>query len=158
MSERRHRPQPKKFIRREARLTDEYGYLFNFSAIVFFADQCLSGRAIPRALTEASGYAAELFAHHFDLDTPDVDWLPEIGDRRWILVTKDRHIEQRPLEREAIINAKVRAFILTERNMSSKVMVALLKHAMPRMLSVIDTHQAPFIFGIDLTGTLTQLG
>jgi PIN like domain len=138
-------------------LSDEYAYLVNLSEIVFFLDQNLSGRAIPQSIVRASnGCPVEIFINHFEKDTEDVDWLPEIARRKWILLTKDRRITQRPLERQAIINSNGRAFILTSPSMSGDVIIALLKMAMPHVLNTIRRTPAPFIFGIDVSGVITS--
>jgi PIN domain-containing protein len=124
---------------------------------VFFTDQCLSGKAIADAIRIVSSCRTEVFADHFKLDTRDVNWLPEIGRKGWILVTKDWRIQQRPLERAAIINAGVRAFVLREASLSRRGIVELLKLSMPMMLKYIGKYQAPFIFALELTGALTPL-
>jgi hypothetical protein len=107
------------------------------SDTVFFTDQCLAGQAISKAVADASSCRAEIFADHFPLDTKDVDWLPEIGRRGWVLLTKDWRIQQRPLEREAMINANVRAFVIRETNLSSKAIITLIKLTMPKVLNSI---------------------
>ncbi len=127
------------------------------SETVFFTDQCLSGKAIADAIWKASSCRTEIFADHFKLDTRDVNWLPEIGRKGWILVTKDWRIQQRRLERDAIINAGVRAFVLRQASLSRRAIIELLTLSMPAMLKNIGKYHAPFIFALDLTGTLTSL-
>lgn len=73
------------------------------------------------------------------------------------MVTKDWRIQERPLEREAIINAKIRAFVLRQQNLSSKAIIALLKLAMPKMLNSIVKYPPPFIFALEISGELTPL-
>jgi hypothetical protein len=127
------------------------------SDTIFFTDQCLAGQAISQAIAQASGCRTEIFAAHVVLDAKDVVWLPEIGRRGWVLVTKDWRIQERPLEREAIISAKVRAFVLRQQNLSGKAIIALLKLAMPNMLSSIAKYAPPFIFALEISGELTPL-
>jgi PIN domain-containing protein len=55
----------------------------------------------------------------------DVDWLPFVGQRAWVVVTKDKRIRTRPLERQALINAGVRAFILVSGNLKGTEMAAI---------------------------------
>jgi hypothetical protein len=85
---------------------------------VFFIDQALSGDDIPRAITYASGCPTEIFKKHFPIDSEDVDWLPEVGKRGWVLITKDQKIEKRPREKAALLNGKVRAFIILHGNLA----------------------------------------
>jgi predicted nuclease of predicted toxin-antitoxin system len=37
----------------------------------------------------------------FPADTDDVDWLPEVGRKGWVVVTGDRKISKKPPERKA---------------------------------------------------------
>ena len=52
----------------------------------------------------------------FGTGTLDVDWLPEVGARGWILITKDKNIRKRETELRALKQAGVRAFVLTASN------------------------------------------
>ena len=74
-----------------------------------------------------------------------------------MLVTKDWRIQQRPREREAILNAKVRAFVLRDQAASRDVIIALFRLAMPKMLASLDRYKGPFIFAIEPSGELTAL-
>jgi len=105
----------------------------------------------------ASGYPHQIFADNFRIDARDVDWLPSVGSRGWILVTKDWRIQERPSERAAITNAKVRAFIFRERRLKGEVMAEIIQLAMPQMLRAIDRYRAPFIFALETDGTTTPL-
>ena len=48
----------------------------------------------------------------FPENTPDTDYLPELGNRGWVLVTKDRHIRTRPVEAKALAESGVTALFL----------------------------------------------
>lgn len=73
-------------------------------------DECL-GRHIPAELA-AAGHDIRAWHEHF-AGAADVEWLPVIGARGWVLLTKDKEIRRRPLKIEAILRAGVRAFALT---------------------------------------------
>jgi hypothetical protein len=60
------------------------------------------------------------------------------------------------LERDAILNARVRAFILRGDKLSKTLIIELLKFSMPKMLKAIARYKPPFIFGLD-NGELTAL-
>jgi 2-phosphoglycerate kinase len=86
-----------------------------------------------------------------------VDWLPYIGRWRWILVTKDWNIQANPTERNAIINAGVRAFVVRAQRLSRNVIIELLNFAMPRMMANIARYKVPFIFSVEADGELKAL-
>ena len=83
-------------------------------------------------------------------------WLRAIGDRRWILLTKDKNIRRRPLEVEAIINAGVRAFVLTATELRGVEQAEIFVKAMPRIVRICR-QRGPFIFNITRIGRLAQI-
>ena len=50
----------------------------------FFIDRCL-GKKLATVL-RAQGHTVELHDSHF---AKDVDWLPTVGQRGWVVLTKD---------------------------------------------------------------------
>lgn len=43
----------------------------------------------------------------------DVDWLADVGGRGWAVLKADAQIRKRPAERRALIEAKVKAFLVS---------------------------------------------
>lgn len=79
---------------------------------VFFIDQCLGTEKVahrPRALGVD---ARVLIEEGFSEGSEDVDWLPVVAARGWAILTKDKRIRRRPLERGAIGGSGAGAFIL----------------------------------------------
>lgn len=60
----------------------------------------------------------------------DDDWLPVIGTRRLVVVTRDQRIRYRPVEKRMWVGHRVRGFVLTGRKSQSTVdsLVVLEKH------------------------------
>ena len=50
----------------------------------------------------------------FAPETPDIDWLPEIGRRDWVLITGDRGISRKPAERLALETGQYRRRVYGE--------------------------------------------
>lgn len=46
-------------------------------------------------------------------DAKDQDWLLEVGNRQWVVLTKDKRFQNRVLELTAIVRSKARVFKLT---------------------------------------------
>ena len=59
-------------------------------SVVFFTDRDL-GKDFPRILREAD-LTVERHDDHFRSDTPDEEWLTEVGRRGWIAITHDKRI------------------------------------------------------------------
>ena len=51
---------------------------------------------------------------HFPSNAKDEDWLLEIGNRGWLVLTKDRKFHNRILEITAIARSNARVFKLTQ--------------------------------------------
>ena len=66
-----------------------------------------------------------------------------------MVVTKDRKIRTRPLERQALISSGVRAFVLISGGLRAVEMAAIFSAAMPEMLKLIAKHPPPFIARVD---------
>lgn len=67
-----------------------------------------------------------------------------------MVITKDKRIRKRPLERQALINAGVRAFVLVSGNLKKEAMAAIFKAAIPAMLQMIARQPPPFIARVNL--------
>ena len=66
-----------------------------------------------------------------------------------MVVTKDKKIRTRPLERQALISAGVRAFVLVSGRLRAGEMAAIFSAAMPAMLKLIANQPPPFIARVD---------
>lgn len=97
----------------------------------------------------------EVHDAHFATDTLDADWLPAVGARGWVVLTKDTRIRRNPLELEALFGAQVAAFILTARDMTGADMARVLVGALPRMTSLVRTRARPFIATLSGSGHAT---
>jgi predicted nuclease of predicted toxin-antitoxin system len=114
------------------------------SSITFFIDRCLGSKRIVTALRQA-GITVEIHDDNFAPDAPDVDWLPIVGERGWVVLTKDANIDRRPLERMAVARSGVGLFILTSPNLSGNDMIEILIKAIVPMQNLVRKHSAPFI-------------
>ena len=112
--------------------------------ITFFIDRCLGKKLIATAF-KSSGIAVEIHDNHFSQNAIDVDWLPEIGKRGWVVLTKDARISQNHLERMAVTNAGIKMFTLASQNLSGKKMADIFLGAVTKMQEFVRKHPAPFI-------------
>ena len=55
-----------------------------------------------------SGLIIEFHADHFADDADDATWISAVGQRGWVVLTKDKTIRTRPVELQALEAAKVR--------------------------------------------------
>ena len=104
--------------------------------------------------------AAELEDHerveralaHFDHGTLDEVWLPKVGRNGWIVISADKRIWRRSVQRQALFNAGVRAFIFTENNLRGETRAKILKLALPEMRQIVKENPPPFIASLTVEG------
>lgn len=89
---------------------------------------------------------------YFIHDTKDEDWLTTVGEKDWIVFTKDKRIRYRSIEREALLNAKVRAFVLVAGNLSGNDIATTFTNALPKILVFVRESEPPFIARILKSG------
>jgi hypothetical protein len=94
----------------------------------------------------AAGHSAYLQGPDtFGTGTQDVDWLPQVGARGWILITKDQNIRKREIELRALKQAGVRAFVLTAGGMKGEDQARVISEALPAMLRLLRRRAANFV-------------
>jgi len=50
----------------------------------------------------------------------DTVWIPEVAGLGWVTITRDRHVQSRPAERQAVVDHKARLVTLDSRHALSK--------------------------------------
>lgn len=124
--------------------------------LVFFIDRSLGGRLVAQALRDA-GARVEIHDAHFPQNTPDVDWLAEVGRRGWVVLSKDERIRRNPLERAALEQAGVRAFFLTRQGLTGPEMGVLFVQALKGMRNRALSQPAPLIYTLSGSGKFSLI-
>src|SRR5438132_3278214 len=81
----------------------------------------------------------------------------KVGERGWIVLTRDKRIRYRSQERTALIQARVRAFVLSGGNLSAPAMAEACVQALPAMRRFVARYEAPFIACVTQTGSVSLL-
>lgn len=121
--------------------------------ITFYIDRCLGSKRIAETLKQA-GITVETHDKHFAQNAQDVEWLPEVGKREWVVLTKDANISKNQLERIAVANANIKMFILASQSLSGKDMADIFLKAIVKMQEFVRKHDAPFIAKIYKSGKI----
>lgn len=119
--------------------------------LVYFLDESLDGPTVATALREA-GAAVERATEHFSRGTADEVWLAEAGRHRWVVLTRDKRIRYRQLERLALYEARVRAFVFTGGNVTLRDTASILVGALKHMTRIARADPGPFIYHLGRTG------
>ena len=126
------------------------------SSVTFVIDHSLGGKLIAGRLREL-GAKVEILADHFPTEASDVDWLKAVGDKGWIVLSKDGRIRRDSVERAALKSAGVRAFFLTQQGLTGSEMAEIFANALPGMVSRAQSKRAPFIYTLSRGGEFSLI-
>ncbi|PZV22118.1 MAG: hypothetical protein DCF21_00810 [Leptolyngbya sp.] len=118
--------------------------------LIFFTDECL-GRLVPTALKEA-GMTVELYLDWFRPGVIDVEWIPQVGQRGWLILTVDEMIGRRIPEQIAIAYAGAKAFVMASNKRNSQSIAAAFIQAASAMEQLAHNSEAPFIAKVYANG------
>ena len=91
------------------------------------------------------GIRVEVHQDHFPAGAKDEDWLPKVGAKNWIVLTKDQKIRYRAPELAAVRSCGVRLFTLTAKDVQGEEMATIFLRAMPAMRRLVTKQKPPFI-------------
>lgn len=107
-----------------------------------FTDRDL-GKRFPEIL-RAADIQVECHSNHFKHDTPDEEWLGEVGRRGWIVVTHDGRIRYKPNELAAVKAHKVQMLLVVGKARFPDLAEAFVA-TWPRIETFIGGHEPPYI-------------
>ena len=110
--------------------------------LTFFTDRDL-GKRVPAAL-RAAGIRVERHDDHFPPDTPDTDWLERIGTEDWVALTHNKNIRYVRLEKEMVLRAGVRLFVLIGHH-THDALAQNFVNTFPLIEDFLAQHTGPFI-------------
>jgi predicted nuclease of predicted toxin-antitoxin system len=120
---------------------------------VFFIDRSLGIEPLRTELTNA-GLAVKIHDDHFARDEEDSVWLRMVGERGWIIFTKDQRLRYRPLEIAALRASRARVFVLTAGNLRGSEIAAVFMNALPRICRILNSRAGPFVARISQSATV----
>lgn len=121
----------------------------------FFLDRALGRKAVATALRQA-GAKIEIHDDHFSVKALDVEWLPVVGARGWLILTKDDAIGRRVLEQMAVAESGARVFVLASGNLTGPEMAEIFVMALSRMQRFALGNSQPFIAKVHQRGTVRK--
>ena len=120
----------------------------------FVVDRCL-GKGVYNRLRDA-GASVEWLDGDFSEDAEDVEWIPVVSRRGWVILTKDKRIRRNGNERAAVINSGARIFTLTSGKLKGQHMADLFVNNLMEIERISLEHIPPFIYSVGWSG-LNQL-
>ena len=126
------------------------------ASLTFFLDYQIGRFIVAQALRDA-GARVEVHLDHFAQAAADIEWIPEVARRGWVLITKDQNIRRNPLERAVYEAARLRGFVLTGKDMDGPETAGLLVRCLPGMVRRVVDKPGPSLFTISRGGTFSRL-
>ena len=78
----------------------------------------------------------------------DPEWIKLCGENGWVAVSGDKRLETVPENRQAVIDAKAKVFVLTDSGSLPEIWAAAIIVGHYRMSEVIDGNSGPFFVNI----------
>jgi hypothetical protein len=123
-------------------------------SVTFFVDGCLGCYDVPNALRHA-GLRIEVHKDHFESRCEDEQWLTAVGNRGWVVLTKDKGFRSRQVEVAALMRSGTATFVLTNSNTTGPQNAAAFITAIPTMGAFLSTFQRPFLAQITAAGSVS---
>ena len=119
--------------------------------VIFFIDRCLGRVKVSESLRNA-GATIEIHDDHFPQNIRDEEWLIEVGNRQWVVLTKDEKIGYRTSQLLSIAQANVRVFVLASTNLSGDAIALTFVKTLPKMTKFALNNHPPFIAKVYRSG------
>ena len=113
---------------------------------------CVDYDAVAETLRR-NGIRFQRHRSHFHGATPDTELLKKVGKRRWILITADKKQRTRYLERQMIVQYRVREFVFRASEVGD--IGELLVKARKQMRNLCKKNEGPFVASISKIGNVS---
>ena len=147
------KPRRKKSRKRSgASSTDER----RLSDAVFYLDESIHSRVLVKEL-RAAGANVEHAGGAFPFGSADSLWLTGCGDRGWIVLMRDNRVRYRLLERIALEQAGVAAFVFTEGTATAADTAVTIVRLIRKMANMAISEPKPFLYSFGSSGHLNRV-
>ena len=113
------------------------------------------GTQIKQHLVEM-GLDVVLHADHFAGRSDDVDWIPIVAREGWPVLTRDRQIKRRQLERQAVVEGALKFFAIGSANADLATHVRLVRNHILTIKALSAWLPGPFIATLTLQDLSTR--
>lgn len=112
--------------------------------MTFFVDRDLGSKIFPGILREA-GIQVEIHVDHFLPDSPDEEWLPEVAEKGWYVLSNDKGILSGEVQRSAVMRSGVGLFILVGGHVKAEEIAENFVNTFSKIEKFANEHDRPFI-------------
>lgn len=97
------------------------------------------------AIVRAEGVTVHLHQDHFPQNAADVERMPEVARRGWVIISPDIRISRDQLEVEAIMTSGAAVFCLAGGHLTGEQKARNFLRCLPQIASVLERTPRPFI-------------
>lgn len=87
----------------------------------------------------------------------DIDWIPIVARRGWLIITKDRKMLTRSHERRALVDNAAAVVLISPADLKLDEMFALLLANADRLMELADSRVRPFAVQLAPDGTIKSI-
>lgn len=120
---------------------------------VLYLDRNMGNHVIADGL-RIEGQRVEIHDDHLPIDAPDENWISLVGKQGWIAVTKDKNIRYRAGEIDAVKHFKARVIVVRAKDATGSEIAEILVKYIERIRRYSARTPAPFVAGIDRSGSI----
>lgn len=84
----------------------------------------------------------------------DIDWIPIVAQRGWLIITKDRKMLTRSHERQALIDNAAAVVLMSPADLTLDQMLSLLSTNADRLMDLANSRPRPFAVQLTPDGTI----
>ena len=124
--------------------------------LVVYLDESIVSRVLADRL-KSLGVDVRIPGGAIPYGAPDEQWLAICGERDWTVLMRDQRIRYRAIERAALIDARVGAFVLTAGQATATETADVLERLLPRLRRLAAYEPRPFLFTFGLRSQPTRV-
>jgi len=119
---------------------------------VFYLDENLCNCKPIEEVFQNANIKYERHLAYFRRGAPDSEWLSFVGQRGWIVITKDKGQRYNPLEKSELQTYLIKQFSFHSGNLSGPEMAEILHDNLRKIFNLIEKYPPPFIASLTKSG------
>jgi hypothetical protein len=123
---------------------------------VFYLDQCIYSKLLVDRM-RAAGARVEHAGGAFPFGTPDEVYLTGCGENGWLVLTRDKRIRHRTLEKQALRAAGVGVFAFTAGQATAEETALVIVPLLKKMVNISVSEPKPFLYTFGFAGLLSRV-
>jgi hypothetical protein len=123
---------------------------------VFYLDESIYSRVLVAAMT-AAGAQVRTPTDLAGFGAPDDNWLPLAAARDWLVLMRDQRVRYRELEKQALTQAGVGAFVFTGGQATANDTADIVCRRIPKFANISRSERRPFLFTFGFGATVSRV-